>query len=378
MSRAARPTPIADLIFGTDPRMRIRTRLCLLASLVYCVWIGVSWFALQHGMFINRAAAIGGIALQCLQPLLIYPMVRSGKTMHWADPALVLTQMVLSYIIICYTYAIAPDVRGALLQVMCLTQVFGLFSLTPKEIKISGISAVASLVIMLLMATQLGLPQFDPAKESIAVLLAGFIVSLLGWTSHKYAMIRFSVRQQKKELANAVEKVNQIIMHDALTGLFNRRHMQELLEREYARTQRTGNNYCIALIDLDHFKRVNDTYGHNVGDDVLVGFARAAQRVLRETDIIARWGGEEFLVLMPDTFPEAHAQAGLGRLRDALKQEVVSTTEPTLRVNFSAGVAVHVADESMDHALERADQALYRAKAEGRDRHVLAELTAHH
>jgi len=92
-------------------------------------------------------------------------------------------------------------------------------------------------------------------------------------------------------------------MHDPLTGLFNRQQMQHLLERECDRHQRSGTGFCVALIDLDHFKSVNDTHGHPVGDEVLVNFAKAAQTVLRTTDVICRWGGEEFLVLLVDTDP---------------------------------------------------------------------------
>ncbi|MES2088394.1 MAG: GGDEF domain-containing protein [Pseudomonadota bacterium] len=381
MTQAARTNRWDDLLFGTDRRIKVRTRMCLVASLVYYTWAGLSWFSIQHGLFINEQAGVLLIVLLCLHPLLTYPLVRSGWSMRLAEPGMILPQLILSFMVISFGYAINPDWRGAVLQLMCMTQMFGVLALTPAAIKISGLSAIASLLVMLLTCTLLGIPQFNPAQETQDILLACFIVGLLCWSTHTYAVIGVRVRAQRGEMADAVEKVNHIIMHDALTGLYNRRQMQDLLEREYARSQRTGNNYSIALIDLDHFKRVNDTYGHNVGDDVLVSFAKVAQRVLRETDVIARWGGEEFLVLMPDTAPALHAQVGLGRLRQALKEEMVSKTEPELRINFSAGVAVHVADETMDLALERADQALYRAKADGRDRHVLAaestESTAH-
>ena len=352
--------------------MQVRIRMCLLASLVYLIWAGLSWFSIKQGLFINEQAGFFLMVLQALHPVVIYPLVRSGWSARFRDPGMTLSQLAWSFTLISFDYGINPDLRGAQLQLMCMTQVFGLLTLTPQGIKLSGLSAVGSLLLMLLVCTQLGVPQFNPTEEIQAVLMACFVVSLICWASYNYAVIGVRVRAQRGELADAVEKVNKIIMHDALTGLYNRRQMQALLEREYDRSQRTGQPYSIALIDLDHFKRVNDTYGHNVGDDVLVGFARTAQRVLRETDAIARWGGEEFLVLMPDTGTPLHATEGLTRLRQELKQQVVSTNEAELRVDFSAGVSICQSKESIDIALERADRALYQAKKEGRDRNVLA------
>lgn len=362
---------IADLVFGTDKRMRMRTRMCLLASLVYWIWAAASWFSIEHGMFIDARAGWLLMVLQILVPLVIFPLVRSGISRRWSDPGLVLVQMLVALALINFAYGINPDLRGALLQLMCMVQIFGMLRLRPTEITVSCLGALACLAAMWGLCATLTLPQFDPAKEAVSVLMAGFIVALLGLTARLHALYGLGVQRQKKELVSAVDEINRIIMHDALTGLFNRRRMQELLDSEYARAHRPDHNCCIVLLDLDHFKHINDGHGHNVGDDVLVAFARAMKHVLRDTDIVARWGGEEFLVLMPETYPAVHANTGLNRLREALRQTVVSNAAPELRVTFSAGVVARRQDEPLDHALERADQALYRAKAEGRDRHVL-------
>jgi diguanylate cyclase (GGDEF)-like protein len=122
------------------------------------------------------------------------------------------------------------------------------------------------------------------------------------------------------------------------------------------------------LIDLDHFKSINDTHGHPVGDEVLVNFALQGCSVLRETDVIGRWGGEEFLVLMPETEAANQAQIAMTRLRDKLRSTQVSRAVADLRVRFSCGVATWSSQDTIAQVLERADQALYRAKAKGRDR----------
>ena len=156
-------------------------------------------------------------------------------------------------------------------------------------------------------------------------------------------------------------------MHDARRGRFNRQHMQHLLERECGRHRRSAVAFCVALVDLDHFKRINDGYGHRVGDEALAGFAAAAREVLRETDVLARWGGEEFLVLLPESEPVASGLLALDRLREALAARCLCPAAPQLQVTFSAGVAEYRPGEAIEQTLARADQALYAAKAAGRN-----------
>ena len=158
-------------------------------------------------------------------------------------------------------------------------------------------------------------------------------------------------------------------VRDELTGLVNRRHMNQVLVEHAARSKRGVVQFWVVLIDLDHFKRVNDTWGHAVGDEVLRGFSVMAKEVLRETDVIGRWGGEEFLVVMP-TVPPNDPVAGLQRLRARLADTQISVSVPDLRISFSAGLAAFDPGDSIEQAVERADKALYEAKAQGRNRTV--------
>ncbi|HET8693571.1 MAG TPA: GGDEF domain-containing protein [Aquabacterium sp.] len=372
MTARSRSDKLADWILGTDPRMRGRTRLCLLVSALYLVWICVISLGIQAGLFISLHAAQWAIALNVVAMLIGYPIVRSGRSMHWADPALVLPQMLGAQGLACFAYATAPDARGALMQWMCFIQVFGLFSLSPREVRISGSGAILVLVVMLLIAATLGLPDFNPGEQTLRVILQSFVMAILCWVSYHYSLMRGRVRLQKLELTDAVKAVQDIIEHDALTGLYNRRHMQILLQAEMDRSQRSKHRFCVALVDLDHFKFINETYGPHVGDEVLRNFARHVRLILRETDIIARWGGEEFLLIMPDTNPSERAKVGLERLRRSLMLQTMSMKAPDLRATFSAGIAIYHEGETMDQVLDRADRALYQAKDQGRSRTVLS------
>jgi diguanylate cyclase (GGDEF)-like protein len=166
-------------------------------------------------------------------------------------------------------------------------------------------------------------------------------------------------------------KLVQISNTDPLTGLRNRRFINEHEGSYVGDHARTGRSLTVAIIDLDHFKFINDTYGHSVGDEVLIAFASLARGVLRQGDVIARWGGEEFIVIFPNT-AQVKAVDALERLQSALAPGI-ATAAGLVPVSFSAGVASFLGTESLQTIVRRADNALYRAKELGRNRVELAD-----
>ena len=155
---------------------------------------------------------------------------------------------------------------------------------------------------------------------------------------------------------------------DPLTGLLNRRRFLEQAEKEFLRSQRYQHELAAVMLDIDHFKTINDTHGHFVGDQVLIALSRAAENLLRDIDILCRWGGEEFVILMPET-PLAGAAILAERLREMLARLTVDTTAGTVRFTVSAGVAARCEpDAGLTDILQRADTALYAAKQHGRNR----------
>jgi diguanylate cyclase len=168
------------------------------------------------------------------------------------------------------------------------------------------------------------------------------------------------------------EETRRLANNDGLTGLQNRRRTTERLETEVARSRRYGVPLSIALCDVDHFKQVNDRFGHNMGDEVLVRVAHQLQNTLREVDLVGRWGGEEFLVLLPDT-DQAGAKVVGERLRAAI-EALPSFQGGPENITCSVGMAVFDANDSTSGFVDRADQALYRAKKGGRNRAELDEI----
>jgi diguanylate cyclase (GGDEF)-like protein len=191
---------------------------------------------------------------------------------------------------------------------------------------------------------------------------------LTQWVGQELARQQDGERYEK-----AREELNRIARTDVLTGLPNRRALLEALHWQVAYARRARHSLSVVLCDLDHFKSVNDTYGHEGGDRALQAFADACRKVKRETDLCGRWGGEEFLVVLPDTDIDG-ARVFCDRLLQTVREMSVQMpcgTAAPLRV--SLGVARLWSSEHEGAALARADAALYRAKAAGRDRAVIDE-----
>jgi diguanylate cyclase len=178
--------------------------------------------------------------------------------------------------------------------------------------------------------------------------------------------------QRIRTLEAELRQLSEQVREDQLTGTLNRRGMDEVFEREAARADRRNVPLCVALLDLDNFKRLNDTYGHAAGDQALRHLARVVKAALRTVDAIARFGGEEFLILMPETAIEVAAQAMTRVQRDLTRHFFLHENEKLL-ITFSAGVTLRRPGEDQAAVLERADRAMYTAKHTGKNRVVVAD-----
>ncbi len=176
--------------------------------------------------------------------------------------------------------------------------------------------------------------------------------------------------QQLKAEINQREKIAQLLEEtartDFLTKLINRRAMHRFLQNEMARFERTGGTFSLVLVDIDHFKNINDQFGHDIGDDVLVALSRAFERSAREQDIVSRWGGEEFLILLPNT-AQADAFEQAERLRQLLDSDALQIERYPHRVTASFGVCEFAPGDSLESLLKQTDVALYQAKVRGRN-----------
>ncbi|WP_088179373.1 diguanylate cyclase [Zoogloea sp. LCSB751] len=168
-----------------------------------------------------------------------------------------------------------------------------------------------------------------------------------------------------------LEQTSEMIRHDPLTGVLNRKGLDEALARETALARRRGTALCIGLLDVDNFKQINDVHGHQTGDEALQHLVDVVRENMRPQDSVARYGGEEFVILLPDTSLES-AVATLTRLQRALTKRFFLARQQKLLITFSAGVAELYEHESPEGAIDRADKAMYIAKRSGKNRVIAA------
>ena len=175
-----------------------------------------------------------------------------------------------------------------------------------------------------------------------------------------------------RELEAKLQHMSELVREDQLTGTLNRRGLDDVFERESARADRRGTPLCVALLDLDNFKKLNDTYGHLAGDNALRHLAKVVKGTLRSFDVIARFGGEEFMIMLPETPVEAAVQT-MVRLQRELTRHFFLHDNEKLLITFSAGVALRLPNEDQASLLARVDRAMYQAKQSGKNRVVVAE-----
>lgn len=195
----------------------------------------------------------------------------------------------------------------------------------------------------------------------LAVLFAGVAAYIL--------YLNCNLRRQLCKIQALKEQLADQAVHDPLTGLFNRRYLDEALERELARTARSQSPLSLLMIDIDHFKHINDTFGHPVGDRVLRQLGTLLERLIRRCDTACRYGGEEFVVLMPESTADNLAQRA-EQLRSAFSELYIEVEGQYISATLSIGIATCHPRQDLDAGtlIKMADQALYRAKQAGRNR----------
>jgi len=269
--------------------------------------------------------------------------------------------------------AIATLLGGEMRLLLLMGVVFGLLY--------TGLKFSEGRVRTVMLGTLVAYVSSVAIKSTMTPLVLEFeLLCALGFTVMLFASsliareiirLRLQARNRAKTLALALRRVEELAMRDELTGLYNRRHLLDVVERAIASHERGGPSFALAYCDLDHFKRVNDRFGHECGDRLLQSFAEAASNSVRTNDLVARMGGEEFVLVLVDT-DESHASDIVERLRMRTSALSVSSAEPTFRVTLSSGLASYRAGDTVEALLRRADAALYEAKEQGRDRLVRA------
>jgi diguanylate cyclase (GGDEF)-like protein len=219
--------------------------------------------------------------------------------------------------------------------------------------------------ILMLIATWTIFLYFSEYKQK--EVLAGILLAGLGLIISNFTIAKTLKRKMEKIIKHSLDQVENQLYFDELTSVYNRKTGMNRLNEEIARAGRIGKPTCVAILDIDNFKTINDTYGHLVGDRVLRHVALQIKNSLRTCDIVARYGGEEFLIILPDT-DEINAIMALDRVKMNIAKKPIRVGREYLNITVSIGVTEISNNEHPLSSIDKADKALYKAKKNGKNK----------
>jgi diguanylate cyclase (GGDEF)-like protein len=355
---------------------RLFIKRFLLGASSYLMMLALVAIAFWGGYFNGTTATVAASgALVFLSQGALAAVFFTRLNQRFTDPSLTEAQIWLGIAWQTWLLYHLDSARGPFLMVYIVPLMFGLFHLQRAVfLRCAGL-VFASFAGLMACEAQQGRLQ-DP---SLVILEGAVLFVVLFWLClyanyvqayrQRTRQRRFALQAHQETLRGMMRQLEDLVATDELTGLFNRRHFLRLATREL-QGLRLGQTHGLALIDLDHFKRINDVHGHAAGDAVLQGFAQVATACLREGDVLARYGGEEFVLLMLDTDADRLAMCCERlRLAFAASDPMDGQLAP---VSLCAGMTLLEDGDGLDDALQRADKALYQAKREGRNRCVAA------
>ena len=335
-------------------------------SVIAVAWLvdeynGQLWHALSH--------VVLGVVTQAA----FFLMFITGVNLRFRDPSLTSPQIAVATILLTYLLFQTSDIRGSLLMLYPLSLLFGVFMLSMRAFIMHAAFALTCYSLLLAWEITTG----SHTRELSASLLEWLILAcFLTWLCLFGSYVReLQERLQRRHqtlqvhqetLKGMMGQLQNLAATDPLTGLANRRYFLNEAER---RIHLLGppRTLGLALIDLDHFKRINDRFGHASGDEVLRGFADLARANLRGDDLIARFGGEEFILLLGNS-DMATLRHCVDRIREAFSTMQFAGLPEDMRCTMSAGLSLIQADDHLERCIQQADQALYVAKEAGRNR----------
>jgi diguanylate cyclase len=360
-----------SIIPADDPRQALRLRRFFISFGIYILNFPLSYLSYETGMMpLKILYWQWGIILAI--NVVLYIVFRSGLNQRLKDPSMTSIQICVASLVVMYSIFFIYEARGILFSVYILILLFGIFRLDTRQF------LDVSAFILLTYGTDILLLQvFRPQDISLNIEifqwfgLAVVLVSV-SFIGGNISSLRRELAASRKKLRASMMTIQEMAIHDDLTGFYNRRHLMELIGTEKSRTVRTGSVFSLVMLDLDKFKNINDTYGHQAGDNVLITFSTIVRSVLRKTDFCGRYGGEEFLIGLTDT-DIREAKVFAERIRMYVEDNLFPDISPGSKVTVSIGLAEHRTNEDIEKTISRADEALYRAKNNGRNRVEVSE-----
>jgi diguanylate cyclase (GGDEF)-like protein len=321
--------------------------------------------------FVDFSAPFIFATLCAVQFCVVALVQHSGWSRRLADPTLFLPQQLFAISIALGMTLLVPQIGFQPLATLFAISAFSFMAPNMRSLIVCWSAAAAgAITVIFILGPRLAMPTSTLAGQALT---GGVVIGLLArciWIATFVRHLQLRLSEKNAALKAAVERIEVMANRDELTGLANRRAITSWLSEQIEAAGRTGAPLSVAILDIDHFKRINDTYGHHAGDRTLQIFAQIAAATIRSADRIGRYGGEEFLLVLVGA-PLETAKEPLERIRRALASHRWVAIEAGLRVTITIGVAQHWSGETAQELIRRADMALYLGKESGRDRLVI-------
>ena len=364
------PVAFKDLILSKDPSQALRMSRHLAALLAILLFTMASIYFSYNGMLKSADIQLLDINLTFWAGLLtITFIIRSGLNQKLYDPSMTMVQMIWCSLYILMLIYLLNDWRSIALMPYFAILSFGYFRLDFKEFLAVTVFCVLGylFVILYIYINEPLRIQFD--KELVQLLAFAMTCMVMVYTGSAANKLRVGFRERNEQLAEALRLNTRLATTDDLTGLYTRRYLMNMLSNQKALSEREDSDFVVLFADLDHFKHINDSFGHYIGDVVLKNFADIIRRSIREIDYGSRFGGEEFVVLLVNTDIEQSKNIA-ERIRSGLEHYNFSDVAPGLHVTVSIGMANYKQYKSVQETLMTADNRMYKAKEQGRNKIV--------
>lgn len=371
--------PVTGSGLSTEAAQSLRLRRTLWGALTYACTASfvVGYYAVG---IVELAPMVYYLIAAVILNVFFIGLIASGWNLRFADPSLTGAQVIASLwpsIYIMYFLA-EPQARMAFLLMALVGMLLATLAYSVRRLLLIAAVIVMAYLLLLGALAAWAPERLDWRVEVVVVFAYAVVLLLITFIGNQVATLRRVVRARNRELEAAVAELKELATLDPLTRLPNRRSIMDQLVHEESRADRRTpeeNSLCLCLLDVDHFKRINDTFGHQVGDSALQQVADELLKLLRKGDFVGRYGGEEFLLILPESTRDG-ATVAAERVRRAIAEARLPALGTAEHLTVSVGVAVHRPGDAVEGTLARADAALYQAKDGGRNRVVLAPDSA--
>ena len=356
--------------FPDDKKQALRLQRHMMSNVAVLLFTLVFLYFYRTNYFIvDDAIILTAMAVLWLGQLTFGHVIRSNRNLYFKDPSLTLIQMTWATVFLLFFSYALKDMRDVMLVAYLGILSFGFFKLSPKQF-ISHVAITLSFYLSIIIYIYVSDPlRIHIEEEMLQLVVFSATCIVMVYTGSAVSRLRNLNHIHTEELKDAVHLSQLLAITDDLTGLHTRSYVMDILDQQKALADRSDNDFIVLFADLDHFKSINDTYGHSAGDIVLEDFAQILTSSIREVDYASRFGGEEFVIVLINTDMEK-AKSVAERIRESTEKHNFNDVAPGLSVTVSIGAACYHEFNSIQETLQNADKRMYAAKDGGRNRCV--------